>query len=68
MDAGRGVGYLDAVVKYGRIASEGEEGAGPDDPRTQVDVEEQAVQSCPWIKRVCVSRPSKPVVLSASRS
>ena len=44
---------MDVVVKDGRIAGEGAEGAGPDDPRTQVDVEEQAVQSCPWIKCVC---------------
>ena len=53
MDKGRGVGYLDVVVKDGRIAGKGAEGAGPGDPRTQVDVEEQAVQSCPWITRVC---------------
>ena len=44
---------MDVVVKDGRIAGEGVEGAGPDDPRTQVGVEEQVVQSCPWIKRVC---------------
>ena len=44
---------MDVVVKDGRIAGEGAEGAGPDDPRTQVDVEEQAVRLCPWIKRVC---------------
>ena len=40
---------MDVVVIDGRIAGEGAEGAGPD----EVDVEEQAVQSCPWIKRVC---------------
>ena len=43
MDEGRGVACLDVVVKDGRIAGEGAEEAGPDDPRTQVDVEEQAV-------------------------
>ena len=40
MDERRGVGCLDVVVKDGRIAGEGAEGAGTDDPRTQVDVKE----------------------------
>ena len=49
----------------GRIAGEGAEGAGPDDPRTQVDVEYGHV---PGSNVSAVSRPSKPVVRSASRS
>ena len=40
MDEGRWAACLDVVVIDGRIAGEGAEGAGPDDPRTQVDVEE----------------------------